>query len=196
MTLLLPAPKVRFWARLFGVGKNELGPNASCKKKHNVMIGQIVIDANAALVVVTAVLAVFTAIYVWETHRLVEAQTDPLVYMDVEWRDVVQWQSDLKIYIKNIGKSPALDIEFTVKDDFQVFVPGVKEPLSFRQVWFVEHGVRGLAPDRDITLTWMTRKSVEQITKRVEVIYTYRNTRGKQIPAKFCLDFPAYIEMK
>lgn len=163
------------------------------------MIGEVVINSagtELALVVVTAGLVVVTALYVIETHKLVGAQTNPFVYMDVEWRDVVDWKSDLKIFVKNIGKSPALDIEFDVKDDFQFFTPGKKEPQSFRKVWFIEHGVKGLAPDRDVTLTWMTRKSVDQIAKRVEVTFTYKSTRGSVMRGKYPLDFQGYLEMR
>lgn len=67
-----------------------------------------VLNSSLAQVALTAGLVVVTAIYAWDTHKLVEAQTNPVVYMDVEWRDVIEWKSDLKIFIKNIGKSRRL----------------------------------------------------------------------------------------
>jgi len=163
------------------------------------MIGEIIINsagADVALVAVTGALVVVTALYVWQTHRLVEAQTNPLVYLDMEWRDVQAWASDLRILVKNIGKSPALNIEFiNVKNDFLFVSPGKKEPQHFKNVWFIKQGLKGLAPDREITLLWMTKKSAEEIAKRVEVRFTYKNARGKLIRAKYCLDFPAYMEI-
>ncbi len=58
------------------------------------------------------------------------------------------------------------------------------------------HGLRGLAPEREIALARVTVKAVEQIPKAVEVTLMYKNTRGDLIQAKYPLDFPGYITMR
>jgi hypothetical protein len=163
------------------------------------MIGQITLSnfAAVALFVVTAILAYFT----WEnsnaTKRLAEAETNPLVYIDMEWDDIKLWASDLRIFIKNVGRSPASDIDFVyVNDDFALSAPGGGDPPHFKTVWYVENGVRGLAPDRELTITRVTRKAVDLITKPVDVKLAYKNAQGDLIDGEYTLDFPGYMRMR
>jgi hypothetical protein len=171
----------------------------------------IVAGAPVALVVATVALVIVTYLYVRETKRyvkatiaLAEAQTNPFVYLDMEWEDITAYLSPLRIFIKNAGKSPATDIHFIdVKDDFalstqeernrQSFTPG---PQTFKKVWYYENGVSGLAPNREITLARVTRNAAELIPNSVEVIFEYKNAHGKVIPAINPLPFPAYMPMR
>lgn len=184
------------------------------------LIGAIIADISAgdiyaiaatfaafALVGATLYLAHITQQYVGETRQyvkltkeLVQAQTNPFVYVGMQWRWNVQRsdKSELKIFIKNVGKSLALDIDFIeVKDDFALWTLEDRgTERRFEEVWFVDHGVRGLAPEQEITLACVTHNAVEQIRKVVEVTLTYKNTRGDSIRAKYPLDFPGYFRMR
>lgn len=164
----------------------------------------LVAGAPIALVVATSALVIVTWLYVRETKALAEAQTNPFVYLDMEWEDITAYLSPLRIFIKNAGKSPATDIHFIdVKDDFslstpkernrQSFTPG---PKTFKKVWYYENGVSGLAPNREITLARVTRNAAELIPNSVEVIFEYKNAHGKVIPAINPLPFPAYMPMR
>jgi ethanolamine utilization cobalamin adenosyltransferase len=188
------------------------------------MIGAIIADIFADAYIVTATFVAFALIgamlflvrvirqYVGETKqhvelmkelvlmqkKLVEAQTNPFIYVDMGWDNVRSDKSELKIFIKNVGRSHALDINFIdVEDDFALSTLGEKGPVrNFKETWFVDHGLKGLAPEREIELARVTHKAVEQIPKTVEVSLTYKNTRGDLIQAKYPLDFPGYVTMR
>ena len=117
------------------------------------MIGAIIADIFADAYIVAATFVAFALIgamlflvrairqYVGETKqhvelmkelvlmqkKLVEAQTNPFIYVDMGWNDGRSDKSELKIFIKNVGRSHALDINFiNVKDDFALSTLGKK----------------------------------------------------------------------
>ena len=110
----------------------------------------------AGVLIVTAALAILTGVYVWLTHRLLEAQTDPNVVLSVS--DDEARPSVLILVVENIGRGMAYDVRFDLPEGFPYRAWGMEEksaePPKELKVGPLVNGIPALAPGGRRILTW------------------------------------------
>ena len=129
--------------------------------------------------------------------QLVAAQTNPFVYIDTRWDapHPMELGSTMTIFIKNIGRGPAYDITFhkeTPQDTFLLYTAGEgKGTKYFTNLFLLQKGVKGLAPERELVLASMSTNAVKQAGS-IKVRLRYKDALGSEFTGLFTLDFPAY----
>ena len=153
--------------------------------------------AAIALVIATVYLAYVTKRYVELTKELVQtqtklfaAQTNPLVYIDLEERK----DGLFKVFAKNIGGNPAQDIRFEA-ESFQLVTDAKDDrPISFSMLPAVQSGLKGLAPGYEKTIAFVEWGAATRIGKAVDVTLKHKNILGDLKTETYALDFHYYVQ--
>jgi hypothetical protein len=169
--------------------------------------------ASFALVLVTAVLALYTYHYteaatkqVEAMNRQVEALTNPILNVGIQIiertiQNVAGVAVALEVYIQNAGPGNACEITFDVKekDDF-TFVVG-QTFQRFRILDTIRDGVKRLPPGQRRSLATIilspdnvSRRDMGEMTKN-EVMLTYKNATGDSFTDSYLLDFDYNFEL-
>ena len=176
--------------------------------------------ASFALVLVTAVLAVFTYRYAEAankqaeaTNRQVKALTNPILKVDIhiiERSNVIELpmenvvgvpptQVALEVFIQNVGPGNACEVTFDVKDDFTFIVGGIFQRFNSLNTLVLKR----LAPGqrRSLALIILSEnekrindKNTNQMTRN-EITVTYKNATGDSFSESFLLDFIYSFEL-
>jgi len=133
---------------------------------------------SVCTLIVTGILALLTAIYVWLTHRIVRAQTAPCVILHVagdESRPTV-----LQIVIENVGNGLARDVQFQPSEEIPHRAWGLHEdgpPADRMEDGPLIEGIPALGPRAARRIDWGQYPALhrELKGKKIEVICTFKD---------------------
>jgi len=152
-------------------------------------------NSGAFAVIFSSVVAIATAIYailtwrlVSETRKLREIQSNPKLSITIKPRE--EWISLIDMIIINIGAGPALEIRFTLKEDFEY-----RKNKFLSQLNLIKNGLDYLAPKQKVQffLTSMIEKFQDKIEKPILIQVTYKNAQGNQFFEEFIIDFSTLV---
>jgi len=131
------------------------------------------------------------------TNTLIEFQTEPLVHVEATWnrRQFYEGTASFKdvplvIWIKNIGRGPARDVDFAkMKDDFSI----ENGDTTFKQAPLVKEGITELAPTQKMSLAWLSIPTSLEINRLVKIEFEYKNQAGTLKPGSNNIDFPTIV---
>ena len=174
--------------------------------------------ASFALVLVTAVLALYTHHYTEAankqaeaTNRQVDALTNPILNVDIhviERSNVIELPMEnvvgvpptpvaLEVFIQNVGPGNACEVTFDVKDNFTFVVGGMFH--NFNELNTLR--LKRLAPGQRRSLALIIlSENADRINKLGEmtknkITVTYKNATGHSFPESFLLDFSYNVQL-
>lgn len=146
--------------------------------------------ATIVVAVATVVLAVLTGMYVWLTHALLRAQTDPHVV--VYARDDRDRPTIIEIVIENVGRTVAQDVRFEVSQPLvRAYGVSPKDPPSETRpldTGPLVSGIPALGPGGTRRLLWGQFGGLRHLLGDGTVTVTARFKRGtRELPPVVCL---------
>ena len=133
---------------------------------------------SVSSLIVTGLLAILTGVYVWLTHRIVQAQTAPCVIVHVtadESRPTV-----LQIVIENVGNGVARDVRFQLSEEIPHRAWGLDEngpPAEQMKDGPLIEGIPALGPRAARRMDWGQYPALrrELKGKKIDVTCTFKD---------------------
>ena len=139
-------------------------------------------------VVSSFVLVIVTTLYVRESKKIREAQTNPNIGI---WIENLGRLNSIYLVIENVGLGPAYNLKFIVDPEF-IDQKGIK--LSEKGI--IKSGIKYFAPNRRIQyylVDWITPADVvtgdRKIPKQFKIVVNYENAIKKRFEESFLIDF-------
>lgn len=147
----------------------------------------IILFFTIAVGISTIVYAILTAKLVVETKKMRKAQTDPEISISLVQSEFSIVFIDLMV--ENIGLGPALNIKFSLINDFKLS----KRNLS--EVGFIKNGINYFSPKQCMRL-WVAsfREDEELENKNIEINVNYENSISEKFERKFILSFSQFSD--
>ena len=145
----------------------------------------------------TITLAVLTGVYVVLTRRLVRAQSDPCVIVFA--RHDHSRPTFIQIVIKNVGRSLARDVNFTLSSPIPHRAFGLDSDNSSDVGPMAEgpllDGIPALAPGEERRITWGQYGGLTKALgkKCVTVTSTFRSGNQKLAPVESVLEIRSFV---
>lgn len=152
--------------------------------------GALTLLFSGLVAVSTVVYAILTWRLVSETRKMRQAQTEPIVAIDIRPSEL--WINLIDVVIENVGLGPAYDIKFDFDNDMKI-----RKNKALMDINMFKNGINYLSPRQKIQffLTSLLEDTDEKVKTEIKVDITYQNSIGKKIKSHYVLDFSQFLGM-
>lgn len=149
--------------------------------------GVFAVIFSAAVAIATVVYAILTWRLVKETRRMREAQTEPLVSINVQPHEGYIMLIDMNI--QNIGLGPAYDLTFQIDPDFEC-----KKDTLLSELSMMTNGIKYLPPGQKIRfhLTNLFQDFEKKMKTPFNIQVKYLNGIGKALHNTYLVDLSQF----